>query len=292
MLEVPSSPTRPSRNKSIMQSVECSPLQVVPLRIYKRDANKPILLRNDSTSSADSSFSDCTASTSSIDPGLSSSSSTSSASTSSSIQHTFGPPINNLLTARQRHRKRHASWQISARLAMRAQQAYEAAVSGQNALDRSQIDEARIRLRIALEEEDKCRKKVDDAAMEILKLKRANEERLRLLQKEQAEEAASLAGLYSPAFSSSSSSFGDSPVLPLTPTMPAMTFDLPQYDSYGGEDEEDDNVEEEQEDGVVQNVRYSIHMKEVRRLTFMPAKLVHCSCGAACLCSAVSSLLD
>lgn len=206
-------------------------------------------------------------------------------------QHTFGPPINNLLTARQRHRKRHASWQISARLAVRAQQAYEAAVSGQSALDHNQIDEARIRLRIALEEEDTCRKKVDDAAMEILKLKRANEERLRFLQKEQAEEAASLAGLCSPAFSSSSSSFGDSPVLPLTPTMPAMTFDLPQYDSYGDEEEED-NVEEEQEDGKVENVRYSIHMKEVRRLTFMPAKLVHCSCGAACLCSAVSSMLD
>lgn len=166
---------------------------------------------------------------------------------------------------------------------MRAQQAYEAAVSGRDTLDPDVVDEARIRLRVALEEEDKCRKKVDDAALEIMKLKRANEERLQFQQKQQAEEAASLAGLCSPAFSSSSSSFGDSPVLPLTPTMPAMTFDLPQY-----YDEEEDDEEE----GQVESKRYSIHMKEVRRLTFMPAKLVHCSCGAACLCSAVSSLLD
>lgn len=198
----------------------------------------------------------------------------------SSVQYTFGPPLNNLLKARQRHRKRHTSWQISARLAVRAQQAYEAAVSGREAIEANSVDEARIRLRIALEEEDKCRKKVDDAALEIMKLKRANEERIQLQQRHHAEEAASLAELSSPAFSSSSSAFGDSPVLPLTPTMPAMTFDLPQY------------YDEEPEDETVETHRYSIHLKEVRRLTRMPAKLVHCSCGAACLCSAVSSLLE
>lgn len=162
-------------------------------------------------------------------------------------------------------------------------------------IEASQVDEARIRLRIALEEEDKCRKKVDDAALEIMKLKRINEERVRIQQKQQIEDLASInTGLCSPAFSSSSSSFGDSsPVLPLTPTMPAMTFDLGQYYDEEPDEEEEEEGEEQVDAGEkVETHRYSIHLKEVRRLTRMPAKLVHCSCGAACLCSAVSLLLE
>lgn len=69
-----------------------------------------------------------------------------------------------------------------------------------------------------------------------------------------------------------------------------MTFDLPQY--YDEEPEEHGEDDEDDNEAPMEKHRYSIHLKEVRRLTRMPAKLVHCSCGAACLCSAVSMLLE
>lgn len=71
--------------------------------------------------------------------------------------------------ARRAHHARHSSWQIACRLVSRAEEALENHLwSGRDP------ETAVIRLRIAKEEEEKCRKKVDDAALVLIRLRRGD----------------------------------------------------------------------------------------------------------------------
>lgn len=277
------------------------------------------------------------------------------------FQHAFGPSLDALVQARQCHRDRHNSWQISNRLVVRAQEAYEAIVEAKRYTSKDDnskstattsspsrsmpeleqaLEEARIRLRIAREEETKCRKRVNAAAKEVMRLKRVSEEQQQQNQMPgfSASSSANITSnpviatavttpsrLNTPtlSFGSASPSFSaypspcPSPVLPMTPTMPAMTFDfdLPQYDDVqpdshfahlqksnsqriGGNSNNNTTPltrtpttpHQQHVYGIADGGEFSIHMKEVRRVEKRPAKLVHCGCGSACLCSAVSSL--
>lgn len=69
--------------------------------------------------------------------------------------------------ARRTHHARHGSWEIACRLVERAEEALESSVwAGKD------TDSADIRLRIAKEEEAKCRARVDAAALVLIKMRR------------------------------------------------------------------------------------------------------------------------
>lgn len=69
--------------------------------------------------------------------------------------------------ARRTHHARHGSWEIACRLVERAEEALESSVwAGKD------TDSADIRLRIAREEEAKCRARVDAAALVLIKMRR------------------------------------------------------------------------------------------------------------------------
>ena len=77
------------------------------------------------------------------------------------------PPSFELSRARRHHQARHDSWQISQRLVGRAEDAFEELL-----WQGGDVEEAEIRVRIAREEEEKCRRRVDRAALDITALKR------------------------------------------------------------------------------------------------------------------------
>lgn len=75
--------------------------------------------------------------------------------------------ISPLVYATRNHRERHQSWRIACRLAERAEDVFE-----ESLWNGKDVEEAQIRARIAREEEEKSRNRVDAAAMRILHLKR------------------------------------------------------------------------------------------------------------------------
>ena len=86
--------------------------------------------------------------------------------------------------ARRAHHARHSSWQIACRLVSRAEEALENHLwSGRDP------ETAVIRLRIAKEEEEKCRKKVDDAALVLIRLRRGDGQERKQHQKSTASQS-------------------------------------------------------------------------------------------------------
>lgn len=76
-------------------------------------------------------------------------------------------PSPTLIQARRVHRARHDSWVIASRVVERAEDVFETCLWASK-----DVEEAQIRLRIARDEELACRRRVDDAALQILLIKR------------------------------------------------------------------------------------------------------------------------
>lgn len=213
-------------------------------------------------------------------------------------------PTSTLLEARHRHRRRHNSWQIAVRLVSRLEDQFETLLwQGKD------VEAATIRLRIAKEEESKSRASLDKISLELMGLKRSFKSTTSPKGARRSRmPTSSSSSSYSSISSSSSTSSGMDECPPL-PDLSALRLAEKTFKECEQLQDPQDHVPHGSPIRLTKrpalgtsssasstatsssssNSDFVIQLGEMHKLEKKPARLVHCSCGAACLCSVVSS---